>query len=329
MPTSKKYLDTEGLSYFWDKIKNYVGDSVANRIHFAVPNEKAASATLTVTLSGVTALSPGLAIALMMPFDSAAETTLNVNSLGAKPIYYQSSTREAGKFPAGSIALLIYEETTAASGCFKAVYSYDGATPDVYQGATASSAGVAGLVPSAPSADREKFLRGDGSWEEVSTAKEVGYVSETPTDQSVAALDSESFIFCEEGSASSPLIPVTTTGNQTVTGIKTFVNGLYGGVVQLGTGESAINPSRATCFVKTVDEDTSFTFSSIQSGVVCCVTVALTNAGNYVVDWPSSVKWTGNETPVLTEDGTDILTFVTFDGGTNWYGTASCIGVTS
>lgn len=37
-----------------------------------------------------------------------------------------------------------------------------------YTGATSSAAGTAGLVPAAQSSEREKFLRGDGTWQEVS-----------------------------------------------------------------------------------------------------------------------------------------------------------------
>ena len=38
---------------------------------------------------------------------------------------------------------------------------------DVMEGATASTAGVAGLVPVPPTGAQNKFLRGDGTWVEV------------------------------------------------------------------------------------------------------------------------------------------------------------------
>ncbi len=88
--------------------------------------------------------------------------------------------------------------------------------PSSYQGATSSANGVAGLVPAAPSADRNKFLRGDGSWEEVSTAKEVGYSTTEPTSSSIASLDNESVIFYETQSMSSGAdspAPISITGN--------------------------------------------------------------------------------------------------------------------
>ncbi len=66
-----------------------------------------------------------------------------------------------------------------------------------YQGATSSTNGTSGLVPSSSSSDRDKFLKGDGTWAEVNTEKEVGYSTTEPTAQSTATLDNESFVFYE------------------------------------------------------------------------------------------------------------------------------------
>lgn len=242
---AKKYLDSEGLSYFWDKIKDYVGEAVesgtsdiANKIHFVAPNENEATAALTAAVSDVDALSPGLVIALRMPFDSVASQTLNINNLGAKPIYYKNNTTDAGVFPSGAVVLLVYETTSVGTGCFKAVYSYDGAQPSVYQGATENANGVVGLIPAALSNEKDKFLKGDGTWAEVSTAKEVGYSTTSPTDQSVASLDDESIIFYEEDSSNvaPEVLFVSTSGNQSISGVKTFADGINAAsVVASGT----------------------------------------------------------------------------------------------
>lgn len=155
MSANAKYLDETGLAHFWDKIKDHISDSVANgtsnltnRIHFVVPDQKSSTATLTATVSSITALTPGLVIALRMPFANSTNTTLNINSLGAKPIYYQSSTRTAGIFPSGAVILLVYEETSIATGCFKAIYSYDKdtdthKTTHLYVGASGATANAA------------------------------------------------------------------------------------------------------------------------------------------------------------------------------------------
>lgn len=44
--------------------------------------------------------------------------------------------------------------------------------------------------------------------------------------------------------------------------------------------------------------------------------------GSRTVTWPASVKWAGGSAPTLSTDAsaTDVLTFVTTDAGTTWYG---------
>lgn len=49
----------------------------------------------------------------------------------------------------------------------------------------------------------------------------------------------------------------------------------------------------------------------------------LTNGGAHTVVWPSTVNWSGGIVPVLTSGGVDILTFLTDNGGTDWYGVFS------
>ena len=72
--------------------------------------------------------------------------------------------------------------------------------PD-YQGATASASGVAGLVPAAQASQKDKFLRGDGTWQEVASpeaASGPAYVltaSNPETDQSGTLDDVDGVIF--------------------------------------------------------------------------------------------------------------------------------------
>lgn len=49
----------------------------------------------------------------------------------------------------------------------------------------------------------------------------------------------------------------------------------------------------------------------------------LTNGGAHTVVWPSTVNWSEGIVPVLTPGGVDILTFLTDNGGTDWYGVFS------
>ena len=95
----------------------------------------------------------------------------------------------------------------------------------IYQGATTNESGFAGLVPPAIALDKDKFLKGDGTWQEVSTAKEVGYVSIEPTVQGVQSLDNESIVFYELQSMGAPgtseVANISISGNA---GTATLVN---------------------------------------------------------------------------------------------------------
>ena len=111
-------------------------------IYYARPNETTATATLTATIGNFpSAYKDGIMIALRMPFKNVASTTLNVNGLGAKNVYYANNTTTATTWgQIGCVALLVYETTTVSTGCWKAVYSYDSNTTySVPKNATASA----------------------------------------------------------------------------------------------------------------------------------------------------------------------------------------------
>jgi len=52
-------------------------------------------------------------------------------------------------------------------------------------------------------------------------------------------------------------------------------------------------------------------------------TLIVTNGGSATLTWPTSVDWAGGSAPSLTSSGIDILTFMTVDAGTIWYGFAA------
>ena len=71
---------------------------------------------------------------------------------------------------------------------------------------------------------------------------------------------------------------------------------------------------------------TTFTFSNpIASDDSTSFTLILTQdgTGSRAVTWPASVDWAGGTAPTLTTTattGVDILTFMTVNAGTTWYG---------
>ncbi len=78
-------------------------------------------------------------------------------------------------------------------------------------------------------------------------------------------------------------------------------------------------------FTATLDQNSTFVFdySTAPSGCVSFV-LQLKNGtgGPFSITWPASIEWPAGVTPTrTTTDGrTDIWTFITTDGGTNWLG---------
>ena len=107
------------------------------------------------------------------------------------------------------------------------------------------------------------------------------------------------------------------SGNQTFTGSITVPNSFSSTVA---VAASNIDVSTGSVFTKTVTADTTFTFSGVPSGKAARFTLVLTNGGSSAVTWPTSVKWSGGNNPALSTSGTDVIIFITPDGGTTWYG---------
>lgn len=83
---------------------------------------------------------------------------------------------------------------------------------------------------------------------------------------------------------------------------------------------TSINCSTANWFTKTISTSTTFTFDNTPASRAFEFNLEIINGGSASVTWPTSVKWGNGVPPVLTTSGTDILSFVTFNGGSAWYG---------
>lgn len=83
--------------------------------------------------------------------------------------------------------------------------------------------------------------------------------------------------------------------------------------LSLGTHFTLSNTTTATV---------SFT-NPAASGSAGSFTLAVTGNGtSHPITWPAAVLWPGGVAPTLTSTNlkTDIITFITYDGGTTWYG---------
>ena len=91
-----------------------------------------------------------------------------------------------------------------------------------------------------------------------------------------------------------------------------------------GGGSDAIDIAAGNVVTATVSTSAQpFTFTNPStSGKACSFTLILTNGGSQTVNWPAAVDWAASTAPSLTASGVDVLTFLTVDGGTIWYGFA-------
>lgn len=94
------------------------------------------------------------------------------------------------------------------------------------------------------------------------------------------------------------------------------------------TGTFTVDMSTANIFNITLTGNTTFTFSNpATSGTTSNFLLAIKQggSGSYTATWPASVKFPNNSTPSLTTTvgKVDIFNFITFDGGTTYYGSLS------
>lgn len=118
----------------------------------------AATAAKVVTLSGYTLATGGI-VTVKFTNSVPASATMNVNSTGAKNIFYKGAAIDAGIINAGDIVSFMYDGTQYQVVSLGRDTTYSNMTA-----ATASAAGKAGLVPAPAAGKQTSFLRGDGTW---------------------------------------------------------------------------------------------------------------------------------------------------------------------
>lgn len=87
--------------------------------------------------------------------------------------------------------------------------------------------------------------------------------------------------------------------------------------------DNIINLELGDVFIKTIDANVTFSITGVPQNKSATFSLILNNGGSYSIIWPSSVKWSYGIAPVLVNSGTDIITFMTPNGGTTWYGSLS------
>lgn len=84
---------------------------------------------------------------------------------------------------------------------------------------------------------------------------------------------------------------------------------------------SNLDCSQGDLFVKTITSNTVLTVSNTKpSGMVTSFVLKLINGGDFIITWWSGVAWENGTPPTLSTSGTDLLGFITHDGGITWSG---------
>ena len=116
----------------------------------------------------------------------------------------------------------------------------------------------------------------------------------------------------------------TFSGAATVTGTATVNGGLNESQVDITDASPVINCSAGNVFaITTTGNPVAFTTSNVpSSGTAYGFILKLTASGTVTVNYAGlgTIYWSGGTVPDPPASGeTDILGFITYDGGTSWY----------
>lgn len=130
------YLDKTGLGTLWGKIKTALsskldttGDAYrTSSIPYGEVDSTSTSTVFTASVSGITELRDGVCMWLRNGVvTSASGFTININNLGAKPVYQSmaAASRSTTIFNVAYTMLFIYNSTRVSGGCWDCVYGYN------------------------------------------------------------------------------------------------------------------------------------------------------------------------------------------------------------
>jgi hypothetical protein len=93
-------------------------------------------------------------------------------------------------------------------------------------------------------------------------------------------------------------------------------------LITLSGTSTTINLNNGNVFAHTLSGNTTYSISNAVSGQAHSFTLIINQSSTaYTITFPASVKWQGGKIPDMsTVNKTYILTFVTVNGGTTWFG---------
>lgn len=140
------------------------------------------TSAFTTTIKGVN-LTHGTVIACYNAVGAnAANATLDVNGLGAKPIYYNASAIPASRFPNKATCLLMYNTSLVSTGCWQLIYSYDSNSTYTAASATPTADTASGAVGTSAKYAREDHVHPKSSiYAEASHSHTKSQITDFPT----------------------------------------------------------------------------------------------------------------------------------------------------
>jgi len=260
--------------------------------------------------------------------DSAAAAATSASNASTSASNAATSETNAGN-----------SETAAASSAAAAATTYDN-FDDRYLGDKASdptldndgNALLTGALYFNTTSDAMKVYTGS-SWAAVAptaTSVTVSQISDlTATAAEINTLDGITATTAELN-----YLDITTLGateaakavTADANGVVTFDNGKIEESTAITSSSNAatLNLTDGDNFTHTLTENVTYTFSNpAASGKVSAFTLKVTqDTTARTITWPSSVDWAAATAPTLTatSGGVDVFVFVTYDGGTNYYG---------
>lgn len=137
-----EYVSARRLQYFLNKLKTLFvrtvngktpdsGGNIAMSIPYGELDSTSTATVMTATVPGITELSDGIVMYLKNGvITSASGFTININNLGAKPVYSSqaAASRSTTIFNVNYTAMFIYNEDRVSGGCWDYFYGYDSNT---------------------------------------------------------------------------------------------------------------------------------------------------------------------------------------------------------
>jgi hypothetical protein len=129
------YLDMDGLTHYDGLIKAEISGKIdvggrAGKIPFGRCDSTSTATKFTATVEGLTELTDGTCVMLENGVvNSTTNFTVNINGLGAKPVYSNLSTaRDTTIFNAAYTMLFVYDSKRVSGGCWICYRGYDSNT---------------------------------------------------------------------------------------------------------------------------------------------------------------------------------------------------------